>query len=231
MYCFYQLLFAAHFTVNSYIVVVVLMAVICFFGVFMLMKSHSLVNDANDSNMRAVGKIFSIMLILLTTLLTLPIMRTLVGVYVCSVFQENSKHECNSTIRYVLVALSSLFMLALLFIHALYFLFDQYKGINYLCPWKDRTVIAPILKLVKKILLVVAQCIITSKIIGTVMMAFCCLVDVVLIGNLILFEYYYYTNIQYIELFGQVIIIWWDAGVLFSLVARLIRYLISLSVS
>jgi hypothetical protein len=84
---------------------------------------------------------------------------------------------------------------------------------------------------VKKILLVVAQCIITSKIIGTVMMAFCCLVDVVLIGNLILFEYYYYTNIQYIELFGQVIIIWWDAGVLFSLVARLIRYLISLSVS
>ncbi len=185
----------------------------------MLVKSHSLVNDSNDSNMRAVGKIFSIMLILLTTLLTLPIMQTLVGVYVCSIFRENSKYECNSTTRYVLATLSSLFIMALLLIHALYFLFDQYKGINYLCPWKGRTVVAPILKLIKKILLVVAQCIIKSKVIGIVMVGFCCLTDLVLIGNLTIFEFYYYSNIQYIELFGQVIIIWWDAGVLFSLVS------------
>jgi hypothetical protein len=79
-------------------------------------------------------------------------------------------------------------------------------------------------------LLVVAQCIIKSKVIGIVMVGFCCLTDLVLIGNLTIFEFYYYSNIQYIELFGQVIIIWWDAGVLFSLVSHITRYSTSLSI-
>ena len=190
---------------------------ILIFAIILCIKSEKLTSESNESTMKMVGKIYSVIILLLTSILTLPILANLIEVLDCDAFSYNHKYICWSYTHIILIAIGIIALAIFIVFCMVSFAFGQYANLFPQAPWSLRTIYVPIIKFIKRIALVVAQTT-HKKLQSVVFLALSSMLDIALLGDLLAKEAYYYSYVQNIELISAAIMLWWDIAVMCSVV-------------
>lgn len=218
-----QLLYGDKFTFIGFLISVAVIFILVIITILAITKTPSFREQINQNNesVKLIGRVFSIVYLILTTILLMPILNNLLQVFSCSKFTQGSSYECGSAIQISMIVTGLIAFVLATILTIGNVMFDQYMGILSTVPWGGKSIYLSLLKISKKIVLIVVQ-FMGSEITLIIIASLAFLFDLSMIVDLVIYEVYCHEFVQIVEIIAEIILIWWDFGIIFSVVVDLL---------